>query len=189
MKIGRVIAPVHSLGPGNRICLWTQGCRKHCKGCISPELQDEIGPDIDESVLSNILKTTAEINNCDRLTISGGDPFEQPDSLRSLLSLARPIFRDILVYTGYTYEDIIHGAVGENARNCLYDIDVLIDGPYIQALNQNRYVLRGSGNQNIIFLNEALRSEYEEYMKKGRFVECFSHDGSIIVTGIMEEKE
>ena len=56
MLIARILSPVHSLGPGDRVCLWTQGCKKRCKGCISPELQPYSGNEIDENVLAKILR-------------------------------------------------------------------------------------------------------------------------------------
>lgn len=184
-----MIAPVHALGPGERVCLWTQGCSKRCPGCMSPDLRDTCGPDLDEAVIANILKKTAENSSCDALTISGGDPFEQPAALLKLLTLVRPQFQDILVYTGYEYESILSGISGESGKECLTLIDVLIDGPYIAELNRPEFVLRGSGNQKIHYLNEAVRQKYEEYMSAGRIIECFPHNDTMFITGIPEYKE
>ena len=189
MRIGYMLSPVHSLGPGERVCLWTKGCSKHCKGCISPELQPFIGEDIDEIILGKILIQTAERGNCTGLTISGGDPMEQSEPLLRLLQAVKPAFEDVLVYTGYTLEELYEGVVGETGKLCLEYIDVLIDGKYEDNLNHPECVLRGSKNQKIHFLNENMRASYEEYMKKGRILETFNHNDKMIITGIFNREE
>lgn len=187
MRIGRILSPVHSLGPGERLCIWTQGCSKKCMGCISPELQEPAELDIDEEILWNLMQQIADKNNCSGLTVSGGDPMEQPDSLLMLLEKARSRFEDILVYTGFSVEDILKGCAGGAGIKCLDYIDVLIDGRYVKELNTSDCVLRGSSNQKITYLNEKMKPIYEEYMKQGRIVETFAHNQETIITGILNE--
>lgn len=64
MVIGRLLSPVHSLGPGERVCLWTQGCSKKCVGCISPDLQGTLGTKIDNVKLSQLIIQVAEKGSC-----------------------------------------------------------------------------------------------------------------------------
>lgn len=189
MLIARIVSPVHSLGPGDRVCLWTQGCKKRCKGCISPELQPYSGNEIDEDVLAKILIQVARKNNCTGITISGGDPLEQSQALLKLLTLLRNEFDDILVYTGFELQDIQDGLVGIEAKKCLDYLDVLIDGKYIDELNYKDCVLRGSSNQNIHFITKGLAPIYAEYMKQGRILESFVHNQNTIVTGIFNKEE
>mgnify|MGYP004691157787 FL=1 len=189
MLIARILSPVHSLGPGDRVCLWTQGCKKRCKGCISPELQPYSGNEIDEDVLAKILIQVARKNNCTGITISGGDPLEQSQALLKLLTLLRNEFDDILVYTGFEFQDIQNGLVGIEAKKCLDYLDVLIDGKYVDELNYKDCVLRGSSNQNIHFITKGLAPIYAEYMKQGRILESFVHNQNIIVTGIFDKEE
>lgn len=189
MRIAQMISPVHSLGPGERLCLWTQGCSKRCPACVSPEFQSSDAPQTDEETLSRILIRAADSAGCDGLTISGGDPLEQPQALLKLLKLLRHRFPDILVYTGYTMEQIRAGAAGDAGKECLQYIDVLIDGPYIDERNHPDCVLRGSDNQNIWFLNPTVRERYGEYMKAGRKLESFCHDGTVCITGIFNRRE
>lgn len=189
MLIARILSPVHSLGPGDRVCLWTQGCKKRCKGCISPELQPYSGNEIDEDVLAKILIQVARKNNCTGITISGGDPLEQSQALLKLLTLLRNEFDDILVYTGFELQDIQDGLVGIEAKKCLDYLDVLIDGKYIDELNYKDCVLRGSSNQNIHFITKRLAPIYAEYMKQGRILESFVHNQNTIVTGIFNKEE
>lgn len=189
MLIARILSPVHSLGPGERVCIWTQGCNKRCKGCISPELQPFSGNEIDESILANIIIQVARKNDCKGITISGGDPFDQAHSLRKLLALLRNQFDDILVYTGFELADIQSNLLGADAKICLEYIDVLIDGKYIDELNFNNCVLRGSANQKIHFINKELVPLYAEYMKRGRILESFVHNQDTIITGIFNKGE
>lgn len=189
MLIARILSPVHSLGPGDRVCLWTQGCKKRCKGCISPELQPYGGNEVDENVLAKILTQVARKNNCTSITISGGDPLEQPQALLRLLAILRNEFDDILVYTGFELQDIQYGLIGIEAKKCLDYLDVLIDGKYIDELNYKDCVLRGSSNQNIHFINNELAPIYAEYMKQGRILESFVHNQNTIVTGIFNKEE
>lgn len=189
MLIARILSPVHSLGPGERVCIWTQGCNKRCKGCISPELQPFSGNEINEDALANVIIQVARKGNCKGLTISGGDPLEQAQALLKLLKLLRSEFDDILVYTGFELADIHSGLVGTAAKLCLEYLDVLIDGKYIEELNFNDCVLRGSSNQKIHFIKKDLAPVYAEYMKQGRILENFVHNQDMIVTGIFNKEE
>lgn len=171
------------------MCIWTQGCNKRCKGCISPELQPFSGNEIKESVLANVVIQVARKNNCKGITISGGDPLEQPQSLLKLLKLLRNEFDDILVYTGFELANIQSGLVGTEAKMCLDYLDVLIDGKYVDELNFEDCVLKGSNNQKIHFINKELAPIYAEYMKQGRILESFVHNQDMIITGIFNKGE
>ncbi len=184
MVIGRLLSPVHSLGPGERVCLWTKGCARNCRGCISRELQDFSGENIDETALAALLVRVAERAGSRALTISGGDPMAQPEALLCLLRALRAHFDDILLYTGFTLEELRALAAGAAGRACLDYIDVLIDGPYIDERNTPDCVLRGSSNQEIHFLTPALKPRYEDYMRQGRVLESFAHGDTTIITGI-----
>lgn len=184
-----MISPVHSLGPGERVCLWLQGCLRDCPGCISPELRQIAGPETAVELLAGILIRTARRGNCGGLTISGGEPFLQAPELLRLLMLVRDGFRDILVYTGYTLEELLEEACGPAGRDCLAYIDVLIDGPYLRERNRPDCVLRGSENQVIHYLNPGLAGDYEPYLARGRILESFSHGGDVILTGILDRRD
>lgn len=189
MKIAQMLSPLHSLGPGNRVGLWTQGCSRSCYGCISPEFQPDTGGDTPESLLADLLIQAADNGSCSGLTISGGDPFEQPEALLRLLRLVRHRFDDILIYTGYTREQICAGCCGEAGIECLNWADVIIDGPYIDQLNTPQCVLRGSENQIIHYLTPDIQDRYRDYLAQGRALECFCHNGEIIVTGIQNRRD
>lgn len=189
MKIARMAAPIHSLGPGERLCLWVQGCNRQCPGCISPELQAHTKNDADENLLAELVLKVASNAHCTGLTISGGEPFEQSDSLLKFLKLVRNYFSDILVYSGYTIEEILSGCSRQSGVHALGLIDVLIDGSYIEDLNFPDCVLRGSKNQRIHYLSSSVKDSYLQYMMEGRQVETYSHDGNIVIAGIMNRSD
>lgn len=186
MKIARMIAPIHSLGPGDRVGLWVQGCSKKCFGCISEELQlVDAAKEVPVDVIATMIINEASRTNCTRLTISGGDPFEQPEELFVFLKQVRRHFTDILVYTGYTMEEIRESEV---MTSCLCNIDVLVDGRYIESKNVEATNLRGSSNQRIFFLTQELVGEYTEYEKVHYSLETFVHNDKFITIGIQRRK-
>lgn len=165
MKIERAIANVETLGPGKRICIWTVGCKRRCPGCVSERLQSDIGA-IDY-VIEEFLDGF-NFKKANGVTISGGEPFEQVEELNHLIDyLIANSVEDILVYTGYTLEEL------KNKNNLTIDsilskIAVLIDGPYIQELDYENNNLKGSENQKIHFLNEKYKSTYLSYLSTKR---------------------
>ena len=186
MLLARMIAPIHSLGPGQRVGLWFQGCSKHCKECISPEMQifDE-SKKVPIDMMISLIKQEADRNNCYRLTVSGGDPFEQPYELYELLKGVKEHFFDILVYTGFTLDEI---KKNKTCSRCLEYIDVLIDGKYIAEENRGLSRLYGSSNQRIYFFNKSLVEEYKEYDSHNGMLECFIHEDRVIIVGIQRRE-
>ena len=98
MFIDRLYFPVTTLGPGERVAVWTCGCTKRCPGCANPELW-ETRPDaaIAPARLATILNDLAARTGAHRITFTGGDPLEQAGDLAQVLAAIRPAFDDILV--------------------------------------------------------------------------------------------
>lgn len=154
MLLARMITPITTLGPGNRVGIWTQGCTKRCKGCMSGELQTfDQTKDIPVDLLISIIVSEARRNKCRGITISGGDPLEQSEQLYFLLKGLRSFFTDVLVYTGYTMDEINNS---DSLKRCLQYMDVLVDGRYIERENTGRSKIYGSNNQKIYFFNKKL---------------------------------
>lgn len=182
MLLARMISPIHSLGPGERVGIWLQGCSKKCRGCISPEMQSfDNMKNVPVEILVTIIKEEARRNSCSGLTISGGDPFEQAEELYDLLSGLRPVFSDILVYTGFTLDEI---EKSKKMRECLKFIDVLIDGRYEEEFNFGNGKLYGSENQRIYYFNDLIIDSYKEYVSRIHLLESFIHEGRVISVGI-----
>jgi anaerobic ribonucleoside-triphosphate reductase activating protein len=118
------------------------------------------------------------------ITISGGEPFDQPQALKALLQNLRDISQaDILVYTGYALEDV--AGWFENASHL---IDALISDPYVEHAPQT-LALRGSDNQRLHFLTDLGRAKFTPYDRflchADRHLDVmFDADGSVWFAGI-----
>ena len=187
MFVSHVLAPVVSLGPGERIVVWTAGCSKRCAGCISPQWRSQSpDQDVDVDELAQMLLDTAREHGVHRLTVSGGDPLEQASELVKLLATSRCAYDDILVYTGFTLEELPQ-VIGADTWETLKPlIDVLIDGPYIDELNVPDCALRGSTNQRVIYLSDRPHYDYDQYLQQPRQLQNYVQDGTIITVGIAD---
>lgn len=85
------------------------------------------------------------------VTFSGGDPFYQVDAVTELAKRIKDeTDKTIWCYTGFTIEEIREDP---NLSKLLPYIDVLVDGPYVEALRNTDLPFRGSENQRIIYIN------------------------------------
>ena len=152
----RLAYPVTSLGPGTRVVLWVAGCARRCEGCVSPEMQDPADgrPVPVDVVLRRLLELDSQL---DGITLSGGEPFDQPVALVRLLSGLRCAGRvwNVMAYSGYTLDEICGDMMGR--AELLNQVDILIDGPYRKD-TPARQALAGSGNQRIHYLTERGRA-------------------------------
>ena len=164
-------------GPGCRTTLFVSGCRNHCKGCFQPETWDfSYGVPYDLSTQERLLDSL-EPDYVEGLTLLGGDPFEEENQepLAGLLEKVRERYgarKDIWAYTGYTLERL-QNAEGhprcEATDEMLSMIDILVDGPFIEAKKNISLRFRGSENQRIIDLPNTLKSGeivISHYMKR-----------------------
>lgn len=185
MKTARIVFPVNVLGPGNRVGIWLAGCPHKCKGCSNPELWDSSATqDIKPSDIITAIETITN-GNVFGVTITGGEPFEQHEELCLLVKMLLEFTDDILIYSGYTYEELKTSgnvSVGEILNN----IAVVIDGKYIEERNTLQPLI-GSDNQKIHYLKAKFKDVYQEYianMHGQSFIQNFVSDNSIISVGI-----
>ncbi|KPH80801.1 MULTISPECIES: 4Fe-4S single cluster domain-containing protein [Bosea] len=146
VAVSRLHFPVTALGPGRRVGLWFQGCAIRCPGCVSVDTwTDGIG----ETALPGLLDAIdVWIADADGLTVSGGEPFGQPEALAEVLRFWRRRSRgSILVYTGHELDDV---APWLDANPGL--VDGLMTGPFRSDLSQT-LALRGSDNQRLHVLS------------------------------------
>lgn len=147
-------------GTGVRVSLFVSGCRNCCKGCFQPETWDfaygkEFTNEAEDEIIE--LLKPAHIQG---LTLLGGDPFEE-ENQEALMPLLRKMKekcpdKDIWAYTGYILdEDFIPGGrkYTQWTEEMLSMIDVLVDGPFIQAKKNLSLKFRGSSNQRVIDMN------------------------------------
>lgn len=140
-------------GPGRRSSVLFQSCPLKCKGCWVTDLHTE-----EEGELVPVTRLATELLNprCQRdgVSILGGEPFAQPDGLLVLVrELRRQGCKHILCYSGYTFEALCEkGMKQKSIRAVLTEIDMLIDGPFIESLADDAGHWTGSGNQRVIDL-------------------------------------
>lgn len=161
MLIDQVLYPVETLGPGKRVAIWVVGCTRGCAGCSNPELwSKEDCKSVSPIELFSAIKQISDDNPVDGFTITGGEPMDQAKELLELVKLLRLINSDILVFSGYTHQELLKNTT---QREILNEIAVLVDGPYIESLN-NALPLRGSSNQNILLFDLTHESRYADYL-------------------------
>ena len=140
-------------GPGYRYTIFTQGCPHHCPGCHNPETHPFDGGKIVDT--QTIIDQFCENPLLDGITLSGGDPFCQPEECLVLAQAARESRLTVWAYTGYTWEALLKE--NDPARMALLQaIDVLVDGPFILAQRSLELKFCGSRNQRLIDVPKSL---------------------------------
>lgn len=146
-------------GPGRRSSVLFQFCPLSCKGCWVPDLHSPDGGEL-VAVSTLVEKLLDPSFERDGISILGGEPFAQPESLLALVKELRQAgCEHILCYSGYTFETLVQQAkkrpeIGE----VLADIDMLIDGSYVETMIDSAGPWTGSGNQRVIDLCETRRT-------------------------------
>ena len=146
-----------SNGEGIGISLFVQGCHFHCKNCFNPETWDfNGGKEWNEKVKERFIKLSNG-EHVNRISILGGEPLCQ-ENVETVLNLCQELKKlypqkKIWIYTGYTWEYLVNQNL---TRKLLENIDVLVDGPYVDELQDFNLRFRGSSNQRIINVSESL---------------------------------
>lgn len=157
MHYGQIILTDCANGTGIRVSLFVSGCTNCCKGCFQSETWDfNYGKvythEIEDFIISELKKTYYT-----GLTILGGEPFEITNQI-AILPLIKRVKnelkdRDIWMYTGFTYdEDLLPGGKRYIAvtDEILDNIDILVDGKFIETLKNISLKFKGSENQRVI---------------------------------------
>lgn len=138
-------------GEGIRYVIFTQGCPHHCPGCHNPQTHPFGGGKLVsiEYILDDISKRK---NWIDGITLSGGEPFCQIYQCALIAEKAHKMGLSVWCYTGYLFEDLYRQGI-----ELLKYIDVLVDGPFVQAKKSLDLDFRGSRNQRVIDIPESLK--------------------------------
>ena len=141
-------------GPGVRVSLFVSGCTHRCPGCFNEIAWDfDYGEPFTQETVDAIL-TMLKPDYIQGLTLLGGEPFE-PQNQGAVVELLRQVKRtypqkSIWAFSGYLFEkDILSGRLGDTAEYLSY-LDVLVDGPFIEAKKNLSLRFRGSENQRLI---------------------------------------
>lgn len=156
-------------GEGVRTSLFVSGCRHQCKNCFNEVTWDfGNGELFTEETMEYIFKTI-EPDYVNGISLLGGEPFE-PENQKVLLPflvMLRERFpnKDVWCYTGFTFEQIIGKSEPKSrsatdiAPEMLSLIDVLVDGPYVDAMHDIRLKFRGSSNQRVIDIKKSIEQK------------------------------
>lgn len=144
MKLHAIEPRSRANGPGARFVVWFQGCTLGCPGCFNPATHGD-GPATDVADVIAQLRAARDIEG---LSLSGGEPFQQPEAALALLLAARSLGLSTLAFSGYTLEE-----ARTIAPDVVAQLDVLIDGRYV-AGERLATGLRGSANQCIQLLTD-----------------------------------
>ena len=166
-------------GPGVRVTLFVSGCTHHCKGCFNQEAWDfDFGEPFTQDTVDRILQMLKP-SYVKGLTLLGGEPFE-PQNQGPIVELLRQIKavypqKSIWAFSGYLFDrDILSGKLGdwEITKEYLSYLDVLVDGPFVEAKKDLMLRFRGSANQRLINVPESLAAgkvvEWEDWQGNGR---------------------
>lgn len=139
-------------GPGIRLTIFVQGCTHKCRNCHNPSTHDLNGGKVIE--ISEILKSIDENILLDGVTFSGGEPLLQVQPLAELAEEIKKRNLNLIVYTGYTWEEIIKNK--KKYINLLKYVDFLIDGLFVEQLKSLELNFKGSSNQRTIDVQKSL---------------------------------
>ena len=166
-------------GPGVRISLFVSGCTHHCPGCFNQVAWDfDYGQPFTQQTIDQILEMLKP-GYIKGLTLLGGEPFE-PENQGAIVELLRQIKekypeKSIWAFSGYLFDrDILSGRLGnwEITKEYLSYLDVLVDGPFVEAKKNLSLRFRGSENQRIIDVPASLAANrfvlWQDWQGEGR---------------------
>lgn len=153
-------------GPGVRVSLFVSGCRHKCKNCFNSEVWDfNYGKSFTSDTVNEIIEALSP-SHIEGFSLLGGEPFE-PENQSCLAELLAEIksklpSKTIWCYTGFLYDtQLLQGKVGDlqTVKKMLSNIDVLVDGKFVEELKSPDLIFRGSSNQRIINVKESLEKD------------------------------
>ena len=163
IQLMRIVVDTTVDGPGWRTSVYCAGCRHACPGCHNPETWSfKAGQ---ETSIDEIISQLAETEG--NITFSGGDPMYQAEAFTELARRIREeLHRTIWCYTGFLYEEVVADPV---MSKLLPYLEVLVDGPFVEAEKSLDLLFRGSRNQRLVDVQKSLQAgkvvefEYSPY--------------------------
>lgn len=147
IRIAGLVPESYVDGDGIRFAIFMQGCLRDCAGCHNPETHNLNGGRLVETQeIICAIKKNPLLNG---ITLTGGEPLLQLDAANELAVAAKALGLNVWCYTGFTLENI-----PDDAKKFLNNVDVLIDGEFIESQRDLDLQFRGSANQRIIDLNK-----------------------------------
>ncbi len=182
VKIYKILKKTKVEGPGNRYCIWFQGCSRHCKGCWAQASWDfDGGKEYQtEEILKEILSMSSEIEG---VTFLGGEPFEQPEALYWLSCEVKKYGLSVVCFSGNKIDYL-----KKTYPQILSNIDLLIDGEYIESEQDFSRPWTGSKNQGYHFLSDRYNEKiFKDY--KNKIEINIQKNGLIFINGMGDFKK
>lgn len=153
ISVIRIVEDTMVDGPGFRTSVYCAGCPNACPGCHNPQSWDiNTGHQMSTEEIMEVIEADPFAN----VTFSGGDPMYQAEGFTELAKAIRQrTDKNIWCFTGFTYETLMKK---EKQRALLEQIDVLVDGPFVQRLKDDDLIFRGSKNQRLIDVKASMRA-------------------------------
>ena len=136
-------------GDGIRFAIFMQGCLRNCEGCHNPDTHALDGGRLIDT--QEIIAAIKKNSLLDGITLTGGEPLLQIAAANELALAAKSFGLNVWCYTGYIFEEL-----PAEAAPLLKNVDVLIDGPFIESQRDLNLQFRGSRNQRIIDVKKSL---------------------------------
>ncbi|HEY5713245.1 MAG TPA: 4Fe-4S single cluster domain-containing protein [Allosphingosinicella sp.] len=184
--INRIQRGIITLGPGRRIAIWVQGCSIGCLGCMSRNTWDAGGEPMEIGAL--LAWCSERIDTVDGVTISGGEPFEQPEALAALLDGLRALRQetgreiDLLCYSGLPWKRL-----KRDFPEILARLDAVIPEPFAES-QPTHAAWRGSANQPVRILSPLGERRFSaDALAKAaasRAMQVSVEDGQVWLTGV-----
>lgn len=180
LSVYKILENTKVEGPGNRFCIWVQGCSRHCKGCYATNTWDINKGNFLE--INDIFEKIKAQTNIEGITFLGGEPFEQAEALGILAKKCKEINLSVLTFTGNSLEEL-KLKNDKNINLLIENTDLLIDGAFeIDKLDYSRPWI-GSSNQQYNFLTN--RYSMDDINKAKNKIEIhFEKSGQIFFNGM-----
>ena len=167
IRIARIVENSRVDGPGLRTTLFVQGCSIHCPGCQNRNLWDPKGDGSEDA--ATLAQHIMRVYQNKNITISGGEPFDQnlSDMFVLIVWLRKYGAKHIILYTGYTLEQLSDRSVKDHEPRILDiidELDVLVDGPFQAANDDDLLIYRGSRNQRALDVPASVLNKHNVYL-------------------------
>lgn len=173
LKTGAVLERSLANGPGERFVIWTQGCALACPGCFNTHLWPGGGKALSTRSLARRANSEAGLRG---VTLTGGEPLEQPEAVLELLGLLDPRL-DTVVFTGFTPAEI---EADPRKAGILKAADLIVAGRYEREKASEANLWAGSSNKVVLPLTGRIRADE---FPSCRVEAILAPDGSVTITG------
>lgn len=156
LNVAMAVACTEAEGPGRRYALWVQGCPLRCPGCCNPEFlafRDATRRSVDD-VIADI--DAARARGIEGISLLGGEPTSQAAALADVAEATRAMGLGVMVYSGFTLGEL-RARHDVDVDRLLAATDLLVDGPYVEALRTTTRRFIGSTNQTLHALSDRYR--------------------------------